>query len=236
MSRLPPPAPGPIETNTFAEKLTARVVAPGPRPRLHGYDVQGDLALHYGFVEVAWLAVTGELPQSAAVVRAFEVCLAFLAPASIAEPPSHVASLTRMCGGTDAGVLATGAVALAEQAQDLTRRHAPLHEWLGAPEGKLPEGFRACSEADRAAVARLAQALDRTGFPVVALREDLSLEAAIVCALHACGLRAAHQLETAVVLARLPAVAAEGFAARFEHLRSYPIDLPHFAYEAPDDG
>jgi hypothetical protein len=235
MSRLPPPPPGPIETNEFAQRLAGRVVSPGARPRLHGYDVQGDLASHYRFADVALLAATRELPRSDLEARAFEVCLVFLSAAPIAEPPAHLAALTRMCGGTDAAVLGTGALALAEQAQDFASRHAELLAWLGAPAGRFPEEFRARGGDDRAAVARLAGALAGAGLDAPGFDEDPTLEAALVCALRACGLSAPHQLATAFVVARLPAVAAEGFAVRGGHLQLYPIDLPHYAYEEPDD-
>src|SRR5262245_62268100 len=97
---------GPIEDNPWPSKLTARVVSPGPRPVLHGYDVQGDLAQHYGFGEVLLLALTGT-PPDAERGHDFDVALIFLAPISIAEAPVHAASLARLCRAAPSGLVGT---------------------------------------------------------------------------------------------------------------------------------
>ncbi|HEX6764634.1 MAG TPA: hypothetical protein VF103_04130, partial [Polyangiaceae bacterium] len=54
---------GPLEKAPFPAQLTARVMTPGKNPRLHGYDVEGDLAAHYTTSELVLLSLTGELPS-----------------------------------------------------------------------------------------------------------------------------------------------------------------------------
>jgi hypothetical protein len=58
---------GPLEDAPFPEKLNARVVTPGANPRVHGYDVEGDLAAHYTSSETMLLCLTGELPEPGSV-------------------------------------------------------------------------------------------------------------------------------------------------------------------------
>ena len=108
--------PSPIDEMDVPEQLTARVVAPGDRPSIHGYDVQEDLSAHYGFGEVVLVALTGEAPTEAAG-RAFGVALTFAAPASIAEAPTHAAALSRLCSAKPSSVSAVAAIGLAEQAR-----------------------------------------------------------------------------------------------------------------------
>ena len=79
---------GPLDAAEWPEKLTARVVTAGARPRLHGYDVEADLARHYSFTEMVLLSLTGNLP-TAQEARAFDVALQFAAPVSVQEAPTH---------------------------------------------------------------------------------------------------------------------------------------------------
>jgi hypothetical protein len=234
MSRLPPPSPGPIETNEFADRLVARVVAPGLRPRLHGYDVRADLARHYGFADVVFLAATGELPPTASVARAFEACLVSLSPAPVAEAPTHLAVITRLCGGPTPGVLGTGAVGLAQQANDVVTRHAALLAWLDHPQGPLPGCAFARDDDERDAGLAISAAAESAGIPSPLGGYAVGPDAAALAVFHSCGLRAPHQLATVYLVARLPALAAEAFAASPADLRRYPIDLPRYSYEDPE--
>ena len=89
---------GPLDSGaSFPARLTARVVTPGERPRVHGYDVEGDLALHYQPTDLLFLLLMGELPTPA-VSRAFSVVLMFLAPVSVAHASTHAAVVGRLCG------------------------------------------------------------------------------------------------------------------------------------------
>jgi hypothetical protein len=117
-TRVPwdPNAPTPFSQNPWPDKLTARVVQPGDDPRIHGYAVAADLAKHYRFSDVIFLSITGELPTEDQSAK-FERALILLSPISVAEAPSHAASLARVCDGSNSAVIGTGAMALAEQAR-----------------------------------------------------------------------------------------------------------------------
>jgi hypothetical protein len=231
----PPPPPveplegGPIDAHPWPAELTAHVVQPGPAPRIHGLDVQADLARHYRFAEVALLALTGE-PPSAEAGRAFDIALIFLAPISIAEAPAHAATLARLCGAAPSGVIAVGATTLAEQARTLVVEHRELLGWLACPEGPLPAVYRARSEPERRAVERLRAALAVDAIVPSLLEQDPTLDAALIAVLHASGVVRPEALEAAVCLARLGAMVAEAFAATPLDFEGYPMRTPPFAY------
>jgi hypothetical protein len=223
---------GPIESHEWPAKLAAHVVEPCASPRIHGFDVQQDLARHYTPTDIAFLALTSDLPVDAETSRALEVALAFLAPTSVAEPPAHAASLAQICGARPAGVVSIAAVTLAEQARVLYDEHAAIIPRLlvGSLNGAAAS-VAARDGEERAAVERLRDALGTFARRVPALGYDLRLDTAIVAVLLACGLRTREQLEVIVTVARLPAACAEAFAWKQGDLRAYPLDLPHFEYE-----
>ena len=64
-----------------------------------------------------------------------------------------------------------------------------------------------------------------------ALALPLTLDAALVAVLHACGLRARWQLEAALVQAWLPALAAEAARMPPYSFKQYPFNAPPFVYE-----
>ena len=225
-----PELDGPLESGAaFPARLTARVVTPGERPRVHGYDVEGDLARHYQPSDLLFLMLMGELP-SAPASRAFAVALMFLTPVSVAHASTHAAVVGRLCGtpaGSGFGVAAIGA---AEHARSLLDEHAELFPWLRAQRGPLPERFRAQTEADSAAVERLARALEPTELAVPGLAERPSREAALLMVLFAVGFKRRERLEAAIMLARLPSGIAEALAERPTNFGNYPINLPRYAY------
>lgn len=226
------PLVGPLERATLPKQLRARVVTPGARPEVHGYDVEGDLARHYGFVDLLVLSLTGELASSEAR-RAVEVALMFLAPASVAHASVHSAVLARLCGAPASAVIGVSALGLAEQARFELSASEPLLTWLKRAEGPLPDAFRAKSEDERAMLARLTAALSTPGIELPILQFDPTPQAAILALLYAAGLRRREQLEAALVLARLPSTIAEGLAERPTNFAKYPIDLPRFVYRDP---
>lgn len=224
---------GPIEDLEWPTTLEARVVEPGPAPRIQGYDVQSDLARHYGFAELALVALGGEAP-SRELGRLLEIVMLFLSPCSVAEAPGHGALLVRACGARTPAVLASGAIALAEEAATVVAEHGALLEWLDDPTSPFPATCRCPTEAEREAVGRFRDAIEEHGVELAVLEHDPSLRAALLAAAHRCGVRDAERLQALWVLARLPAVMAEGLQHERANLRRYPIDLPHFHYVPPE--
>lgn len=221
---------GPLESAVFPDTLTARVVTPGARPRLHGYDVEGDLARHYGFSDVLYLSLAGELPAPA-VSRAFEVALAFLAPVSVAHASVHAAALARLCGTTSSSTIGVAAIGLAEQARVHLEEHSELLEWLASGRAELPVRFASAENTERASVGRLREALASTGFEVPWLAAFPTRAAALLIVLFACGLTRREQLEAAFVAARLPSAVAEALAEKVVDFSHYPTNLPRYRYE-----
>ncbi len=219
---------GPLDAAEWPEKLTARVVTPGARPRLHGYDVEADLARHYSFTETLLLALTGELP-SAKEARAFDVALQFAAPAAAQDAPTHAAILGRICMASTSQMQGVAAISVAEQARVLVADHGPWIELLAAPLTQVPPELRARTGEERESVDRLRTALRGT-IEVPALSHDVGRTAALLATLHACGLKTAETLECALVTARLPAAMAEALATPPGSHRQYPVQLPGIAY------
>jgi hypothetical protein len=223
---------GPFDVVPWPDTLTARVVTPGARPHLHGYDCETDLAMLPSSDRIV-LALTGELPPRARA-KAFDVVTSFLAPVAVNEAPTHAAVLARLCSGSTSSILATGALALAEQARTVVAGLSPHWSWLARPESDAPMDLRAADDEERASVDRLRDALRASGLPVPALERDLGRVPAVVATLLACGLTEPHQVEAVWVVARLPVVLAEAMAERPGNLREYPWHLPRFHYEEAD--
>lgn len=224
------PSPGPLETGQFPAQLQARVVEPGAQPRIHGYDVQRDLAQHYSTASVAFLAVTGELPTPDAAV-ALDAALVFCSPVSIASAPTHAAALAKLCGAHGCSVISVAAIGLAEQARYLMDEHQELLQWLAAPTGELPERFRASTSLESDAVRHLVQALSPLDLYVPALDQRPTPNAAVLATLHACGLKTRSQFETLLVWARLPVVVAEALEESVGDFKNYAVNLPHYVYQ-----
>lgn len=225
-------SPGPLEARSFPDVLTARVVTPGYRPLLHGYDVESDLALGYGPTELMVLALTGELPD-ATQVAALKVLLVFLAPLSVAHAPTHAAVLARLSGADPSAIISVASIALAEQSKQILEDHRGLLQWLKQPSDELPAEFRTEDSEERAAVERLTVALRQATLKYPILDQRPTLMAALLAALFACGMSERHQLEALLVWARLPVVASEAFAEIATNFKQYPINLPRFRYEDP---
>ncbi len=221
---------GPVEEAKWPDRIRAHAVTAGIRPRLHGYDVESDLAHHYDHSELTLLALTGELPSELAA-RAFEVALCFLAPAPVSEPPAHAAVLSRMSGATPAGVLSTGLVALAEQAQFLVAEHRELLSATDDASVAAPEPLSPRSDEERQAVARLKSALQSRGVRIPVLDQNITLIGAILSTLSYCGLQTQEQQIAVIIQARIACVCREAFSVAPGSFRDYPIDLPPYEYE-----
>jgi hypothetical protein len=224
--------PGPVEQHPWPEELRGNVVTPGARSRMHGYDVEGDLAKHYRFSDVVLLALTGELPSDEQSI-AFDTAMTFLAPLSVAEAPTHAAVLASITGSRSSAILGVSAIALAERARTLVADSTPLLQWLAAPGGTLDARFRDDAPGERESVQRLRDALARRGVRIAALDASLSREAALVATLWFAGLTRPEQMEAALVTASLPGVVAEAPFHKVASFREYPMQLPPFRYEDP---
>lgn len=220
---------GPLDAVEWPSKLTARVVSPGARAMLHGYDVEEDLARHYTFAEVVLLALTGE-PPSPETGRAFEAALVFASPVPVAEAPSHAAVVARACAASVNQIQSVAAIALAEQTSALVALHRGFIETLsGSFPAELPQLWRARDDEERASVARLRRALTGT-VEVPALAHDVSRPAALIATFHACGLRSSDRIECALTWARLPIALAEALATKPGTHLEYPLMLPDTVY------
>jgi hypothetical protein len=221
---------GVLEGAGWPTALSAHVVTVGRQPQIHGYDVEADLARHYRFTDTVLLALTGELPTESSSL-AFDVVLQFLAPATVAEAPTHAAVLARLSAAATAGVVSTGAIVLAQQAHHVLVEHEAFMTWLDRQDHELPDPYRAADRDEAASVQRLREALAPTRIEVRGLGEDLSLESARLAVLHACGLTTAAAMEVALVLARIPCLVAEAMSNTPGSFRDYPVNLPPFHYE-----
>jgi hypothetical protein len=222
---------GPIDDRQWPTRLQARVVTPGHRPRIHGYDVRGDLLRGYGFPGLVLLTLTGEIPTRAAAL-AFEKALVFLAPLCISEAPAHAAVLARLCGSRSSGVTGVGAIVLAQHSRRLIADHEDLFEYLTNGTGLLDGRFGPADEEEAAETRMLISALEGSGVIVPDVCASLCPVAAVLVVLHeCCSLRDRTLLEQVLVLSRLPCVLAEAGAVVPGRFDDYPIDLPRFAYQ-----
>src|SRR5690242_2069737 len=162
MSRRPN---GPIEDRDVPSELQANVITTGSDPRLHGFSIEGDLAIHYGFPELVQIALTGE-PPDATKGRAFDIALQFLAPLAILEAPTHAAVLTRLFGARTSSIVAVACIALAERARFVIEQHGDFLAWLDAPSDEIPARYRSESEDDAECLERLRLALASAGATV----------------------------------------------------------------------
>lgn len=222
--------PGPIEAGNWPDKLKAHVVTPGHQPRIHGYDVEQDLSRHYSFLEISYLALTGNL-GTREQIRILEIALCYLAPVPVAEAPAHVAALTRLSGNSATSALAVGALTLAEQARDQIESQREILAWLDDPHGPPPSGFEPRQDEERSAVERLREIIRRSEIQLPVLDHDLGRSAALTAMLFHAGLQQPEQLETFLVLSRLPCVTAEALAVKPGSFNAYPMRLPDFVYE-----
>lgn len=221
-----PVVKGPIEAQSWPEAFEAFAIDPAGR-RVHGYDVESDLARHYRFSDVVLLALTGELPDDAKS-RAFEIALCFLLPISIARAPAHATVLAGHCSGPPSGVLATAGATLADDVMDLAALDAATFEGSSEP---LPESLTASSPEEIASVDRLRELLgDMLPVPLLARRPRREL--ALIAVLRACGLGTPLLLSSIVTMARIPSVIAEAAPRGLsEFIQKYPLTIPTFAYE-----
>jgi predicted small lipoprotein YifL len=216
---------GPIESHPWPTELEAFAVDTSAAARLHGYDVESDLARHYRFSDVVYLGLVGELPDEARS-RAFEIALTFLVPMSVAEGPIHAAALAGFFGSTPTGVLTAASATLSDYAADAIEASGAAMNGVA-----LPEAFQATSEMERASIGRLRALLEGL-IEVELLAGNPRRDVAILAVLRACGLKTPLQLAAAVTLARLPAAVAEAAPrSSGSFVQKYPLTTPPFVYE-----
>ncbi|MEM1023878.1 MAG: hypothetical protein AAGD10_00530 [Myxococcota bacterium] len=203
---------GPIEDGEWVEAWTARVVKPGPAPRVRGYDLDGDLALHYGWSERTFLTHRGRLP-SPEESRDFERSLAFVSAASVDEGPTAAASIARLAGARPAGFVVSVISVLAEEAQSLVVEGASGEGPLFSP--SRVKGFLAGLSEERRAV----------------IEEESRLPVAVRRCWEALGFTKPEAWVELWCLSRLPAVLAEAFAVRPGSFRQVPMRTPDFEYQ-----
>lgn len=224
---------GPFEEGSWPDRLRASAVAPGPPPRLYGYDIERDLARHYGLAEVMLLALTGTAPDEA-TGKAFEIALIFASACPINEAPTHGAALSRVMGAPVANALQAGCVIGCEAAHKTVADHQELLAWLAGDRVEpLPDGARATTPRDTEGAEALRRAL-ATAATSAAPPEGASRAAAIICVLWACGLRSDDALVAALSWAKVVSIAAEAVANRRGELTNLPNRLPDFRYVAPE--
>lgn len=217
---------GPIESHAWPVALEAFAIDESSgAARMHGYDVEGDLARHYRFSDIVYLGLAGELPTDRCS-RAFELALSFLAPLSVADGPGHAAALAGFFGAPPSGVITTAAVTLADYCADAIEASASLSDT-----SDLPPGLQAHSAEEAASVARLATLLEGT-VSVPLLARNPGRDVAIFAVMRACGLTTPLQLAAVVTIARLPAAVAEAAArSSASFVQKYPLTTPPFVYE-----
>lgn len=222
---------GPLETADFPDRLRARVVTPGEQPRVHGYDLEDDLARHYDVASLLLLCLSGELPSPVSA-RAAQTALMFTAGVSVAHASVHAAVLARLSGSVPSSVFGVAAIGLAEQSCFELDQCTDLLAWLENPERPYPEQHRCQTAAQRAAAERLHEALP-SDYEAPILAQAPTQSALVISVLYGAGLRRREQLEAALAWARLPSALAEAFAERSTNFVEYPINLPRIEYHAP---
>ncbi len=223
---------GPVEATAWPEELLARVITPGAQPCVHGYDVEEDLAPQHTSADLAYLALTGELPK-AEQREYLRVASLFLAPLSVAHAPTHAAVLAQLTGGGPANVIAVAGVALSEQARYVVQQHRALLPWLLSPTQELPAAFTTDSAVDARSVALLRRALGARAAGVRGLSSNPTRDAALFSTLFSAGLTSAESWQTWLVHVRLPLVIAEALQEAPTNFKQYPMDLPRFSYRRP---
>lgn len=221
---------GPLEVGHWPETLQARVVTPGPAPKVHGYDVEDDLARYYSWLDLSFLALTGELP-STSVSAALNVAAIFLSPLSTAHASTHATVLSRLCGASTSETIGVAAIAMGERSRWILDEHALWVQWCANQASPFPEQFRGICESDRKSVDRLRRALESTGLAIPGLERSPTRTAALILVLYICGIRCRQQLEAALSLFALPSAVAEAFGENVANFGNYPINLPTFELE-----
>lgn len=211
-------------------KLPAYVVSPAPDPRIHGYAVTEDLARHASFVDVGWLALTGELPtpgERAALERA----LILLSPLHVGEGPTHAAVLARVAGASDEVIAPIAATALGQYTAEEISQLAPLFAWLEG-QGAVPDTAVETAptpEQRHAYEDTAARTAEWLGAPLPS-GVVLTRVATAYALLYRLGVADPLRLQALSCWARMPVVFAEAACNKSGRVAGYPARLPDYAY------
>lgn len=225
--------PGILDRVAFPTQLTAHVVAPTPDPRVHGYAVQADLGRHADFLDVAWLALTGEVP-TAGERAALSLALVWLAPMAVNEAPTHAAVLAKVAGAPEEVVPAIAAVAVGQHTAAELAALAPLFAWLDggleAPPAAWVEPAPTTGQAE-AWAALAGQSAHWFGADhALPAGPVLRRVAGAYALLHRLGVRDTARLQALSLWARLPTILAEAACAASGAVMTYPAHLPAYQY------
>ncbi|HJL42970.1 MAG TPA: hypothetical protein RMG48_16820 [Myxococcales bacterium LLY-WYZ-16_1] len=231
---------GPIDDGPWPDHMTTRVCSPGSAPRIHGYGVDDDLAVHYGATERLYLAWTGQLPEGPQA-RLLDTSLGFASAIHAGDGPTWAAITARLAGGHDGAWMSTGSIVLLEEGEAWSRRLSPLAELSPWAHGPLsPEAREAVRPDDApsgeralAFVAALEQAGLRS-FASEGAPEGWGLEALLVWTWCGLGFRRPRLWTALWFQARWPVLVAEAARMKPSAFRTYPMNLPPFAYEDPN--
>lgn len=230
MTRSTRPGEDFLDNAGGATALTARVVdVYEDRARIHGFDLDADLAPAIGPTGVLLTTWLGE-PPNGSQLRTFAVALTMAAPFGAHEGPVHAALVARACGSDETAVLSTALVVLAQRCGADVEAHAPLIAWAtNEGRGEAPS----CSHEDTCDGAALEQLGQLERSPIVdALRASPPCRTGGALALAArAGLHDRAHLEAFLAMARLPTLVAEVVAAPRGDLSQIPLNLPAFRYE-----
>lgn len=212
------------------EKLDALVVSISADPAIHGYSVFSDLAVHYTFTEMIYLALTGEIPDQK-IGKAFEYVLKFLFPMTAAEAPSNAGILAKVCSGESSAVLSVTAVTLVDMASFWMEKHEKLLSWLEAPHNPFPKEYCNQDRESQSIVRQFSKLIYQTGISSPIFEHNPTLIAALIAILYACDIKKSDQIKAAIVFAKYPCAITEGFATASFSFKKYPIRLPDYKYE-----
>jgi hypothetical protein len=231
----PPIEPGPIDLHQWPEQLTARVgEARTEEPHVQGYALLGDLARHYGFAETLYCSITGDLPDERTTAL-FRLALLAWTPVHVGDASVHIGIVARVAGSRPSAALGALCVGLAEEANDLVERHAPLLEWHAQGRtGAVPDGCHA--DAPNPWVTSLlhaARALAIDDASLAGLDESWTWDAARIHLLAASGISTAERVIAVVMAARFVTAAGETLAQPAHNKEGYPMKVPRFEYRDP---
>ena len=222
--------PGPFETSPWPNKLTANVVDNGDTVKIQGYSLCDDLAQHYSFVEMAYLTLVGEL-ATAQQTQALELALRLWSAISIAEAPAHAASLARICGTSNSATIGIAATVLAEQGRDVLQRNQGWLDFLRHKQQHIKTARPAPSSKAQKWQALALQIIDENNNIINKLNKAHSCEEILLSLFFAAGMTRSTEIETFLLMARLPAVCAEAWTRKGASFSDYPSDLPGFRYQ-----